>query len=104
MKSKAKQLQMVTRTILFNVKGHRIMQVYNIYNSCVEWLTNNSVLTSFVSVPFPPLVEQRSQRSVVCQISRGKTSKHTNLAKKLKSKCEMKESFNLYARYFSSVI
>lgn len=52
----------------FYVKGHHIMQVYNIYNSCVEWLTNNSVLTFFVSVPFPPLVEQRSQRSVVCQI------------------------------------
>lgn len=68
MKNKAKRLQMVANTIPFYVKQHCIMQVHNIYNSCVEWLTSNSVLTSFVSVPFPPLVEQRSQRFVVCQV------------------------------------
>lgn len=62
---------MVANTILFYVKGHSIIQVYNICNSCVKWPTNNSVVTSFVSVPFPPLVEQRSQRSVVYQIEGG---------------------------------
>lgn len=103
MNNKAEQLQMVANTILFYVKGHSIIQVYNICNSCVKWPTNNSVLTSFVSVPFPPLAEQRSQRSVVCQIWGGK-NKQTNLAQKLKKECEMKEGCSLYASYFSSAI
>lgn len=104
MNKKADQLQMVANTILFYVKGHSIIQGYNIYNSCVKWPANNSVLTSFVSVPFPPLVEQRSQRSVVYQIWGGKPTNQPNLAQKLKKECEMEESCHLYASYFSSAI
>lgn len=96
---------MVANTILFYVKGHSIIQVYNICNSCVKWPTNNSVVTSFVSVPFPPLVEQRSQRSVVYQIEGGGGTKQpTKPGTKIEKKCEMEESCHLYASYFSFAI
>lgn len=97
MNNKAEQLQMVASTILFRVKGHSIIQVYNICNSCVKWPKNKLVLTSFVSVSFPPLVEQRLQRTIVYQVRGGKTNKPTNLAQKLKVECEMKERRSSYA-------